>query len=594
MKKRLWESVTEGVKRRFHDSFWQLRERHVSIKVKVGGAFLSILSIIVLLGILLMTRLFALQAEVNTVAMQDLKIIKYGNVLKEDLLALDLGMQTYLVTGNPFILQSSYYPAIRQYENVYDVLKGLLATSDPSLQALESANTSVKDYVSYAGQLIQMRNRGDVIIAIQQDTSGAGDTFRTAAIDEIGRFIHYEEIQVNQDAENLSSQVKQTVLLILGLLLLAIAISIGVGVPATFQTPKHLKRVIAILESIALANGDLRKRIEDVHSRDEIQDLANVTNDLLASIAILVKQIMKDAHAVAESTGELGVAMDEMGGAVNHIAVTASEFSNVSEKAIDSLSVMKQRMVSIRQQSEEIIKKVELVRGAVERAKGNTDLGNQLIENVTESMKNIQIITETTYHHASDLGQTSRAIGSIVNTIKGITEQTHLLAFNAAIEAARAGEHGRGFAVVASEVRSLAERSRSAASEIEQIIQHNQQLVVELMNSMKESMGFVTQSQDVAQDARASFSNILESVQAVVPIANEIMDSVRTAGTAIEDSVERISGLTENLQMVALGSQQNVQSTAECLATVQEISASVHDLTALSEGLRERVGRFEI
>lgn len=190
------------------------------------------------------------------------------------------------------------------------------------------------------------------------------------------------------------------------------------------------------------------------------------------------------------------------------------------------------------------------------------------------------------------LGEKSRQIGQIVESITGIAGQTNLLALNAAIEAARAGESGKGFAVVAEEVRKLAEQSETAANEISNIITVIQQDTDKAISMMSESTQKVTEGAHVVIKAGDAFEDILSSVNEIGAEVSKISDSMETLSksgkevdNAMEDILKAANDGAYSTDAVAGASQQQ-------LAAMQEIAASANSLADVSQELKESVNKF--
>jgi methyl-accepting chemotaxis protein len=213
---------------------------------------------------------------------------------------------------------------------------------------------------------------------------------------------------------------------------------------------------------------------------------------------------------------------------------------------------------------------------AVEVARDGTSV-------VDETIRGMGVI-EHTVSRASDevfqLGQRSDEIGAIIEVIRGIAEQTNLLALNAAIEAARAGEQGRGFAVVADEVRKLAEKTGSATEEISQMISGIQAQVKQTVVTMGESRENVQIGVTRAEKAGRSLAEMLESVQGISSLMARITTLADEQQILIGDIAGRATGIAGS-----------IDATLEQAASGDQ---SCVDLTARSSSLQDRIGRFRV
>ena len=179
-----------------------------------------------------------------------------------------------------------------------------------------------------------------------------------------------------------------------------------------------------------------------------------------------------------------------------------------------------------------------------------------------------------------ELGQHAEQISSIVGVIKGIAEQTNLLALNAAIEAARAGEQGRGFAVVADEVRLLAQRTANSTQEITEMVDKIQLGTREAVSSMDVGVNQVKSGVEQAQQAGEAIVNIRTSSGNVVRVVDQISLALREQTAASQD-------VARNVERIAQMSQQNSQA-------VEETTETARSLQQLAQNLEQQVNVFRL
>jgi methyl-accepting chemotaxis protein len=206
--------------------------------------------------------------------------------------------------------------------------------------------------------------------------------------------------------------------------------------------------------------------------------------------------------------------------------------------------------------------------------------GSQIVSETIVGMSGIQHIVSQVSGDVNQLGQRSDDIGEIVAVIRGIAEQTNLLALNAAIEAARAGEQGRGFAVVADEVRKLAEKTGSATGEISQMINAIQQQVRQTVLNMEQSQDEVGAGVSRAEKAGAAISEILASIESV----SGMMQLIATGASNQRNMVTEIYSQVEQID----------NGIESALALTQVAEKSCEHLTGHTAKLHQQVSLFKL
>jgi methyl-accepting chemotaxis protein len=222
-----------------------------------------------------------------------------------------------------------------------------------------------------------------------------------------------------------------------------------------------------------MGDGDLSvdlQSVVDKSSNDEIGMLARGFNDMANQFRQIIKHLSMVTDQVAASSEELAASADQSAQAANQISLSIVEIANGAEhqaSAVDrSTNAVEQMSLKLKQ----IVENTGLAAEQSEKATRTAVAGETSIEKAVNQMNQIEQTVNSSASIVMFLGDRSKEIGEIVDTITNIAGQTNLLALNAAIEAARAGDQGRGFAVVADEVRKLAEQSEEAAKKITVLI----------------------------------------------------------------------------------------------------------------------------
>ncbi|MDR3565111.1 MAG: methyl-accepting chemotaxis protein [Negativicutes bacterium] len=359
---------------------------------------------------------------------------------------------------------------------------------------------------------------------------------------------------------------------------------------------RRLARPIREIEMVAnqVAGGDITSVKLGIMSNDEIGRLGRSFEQMTDNLRRLINRILGATEQVAAASEELTANAAQSAQAANQVATSITQTAEGTERQSTAVSkamgLVGQIAASAQKEATNTQNAVNITKRAVQAA----EEGNESVDTAIKQMNQIQVTVDDSAKVVTELGERSKEIGKIVETIASIAGQTNLLALNAAIEAARAGEHGRGFAVVAEEVRKLAEDSQEAAKQIASLIREIQAKTDTAVAAMTTGTVEVKKGTEVVDKAGMAFRNIVGQVKEVATIAQGASDGLSKLAAdsgqvlvAVEevDSVSReIAGQAENISA----------STEEQSAAMEEIAASSQELAKLAEQLQSAVRQFKI
>jgi methyl-accepting chemotaxis protein len=328
---------------------------------------------------------------------------------------------------------------------------------------------------------------------------------------------------------------------------------------------RPLDKLRGSLDEIARGEGDLTRRLE-VRGNDEIGQAARSFNEMMENFCRLIRQIRDSASEVSSQSKELSASAQRVATSSRQQREKSAHAAAAVANMVGRIGAISESTETVHQQSQE----------SLQRA----DEGNRVLAQLSGEMGNVGQAVKLVSASVGEFVKNTEEINTITQVVKGIADQTNLLALNAAIEAARAGEAGRGFAVVADEVRKLAEQSAQSAGKIDAITRTLGTQSISVRQAIEESLGFITTSQqavssvaEVLHSENRSVSEVGHGLDAISAAANE----QRVVSHDVVDSIEAISAMAE----------QNDLDVARTSNTAQ-------NLDTLAEALQQTVRRFRV
>lgn len=383
---------------------------------------------------------------------------------------------------------------------------------------------------------IELNGRSEALLANLDAELNATLATLSTILDEV-RALNHQARDSALGSVSLSLKLT-TMLLALGVV---VSVLIMVSVVASIRKPLH-----STLSTLShLAEGDLTQRIKHL-TRDEMGQIGEDVNRLAERLADVIGQIRQSSDS---------------------LAAVAANTSDISQQTLQSMEAQQAQTVSV---ATAVTEMEAAVREVAQNAENSRSAIAQVMEAARHNMAamddNMALSSELNQAQSAvsqtvtELHQESQEIGTILDVILGMAEQTNLLALNAAIEAARAGEHGRGFAVVADEVRALSNRSREAAAEIQTRITSLQGRANAAAERMGEQVELGRRTAEQSRSAGASLAEMVELLDQV----NDMGQSIATASEEqsavageVAHSVTQIADMAESVAAKAKGAAEN-------------------------------------
>ncbi|EPI4817894.1 methyl-accepting chemotaxis protein [Vibrio alginolyticus] len=337
------------------------------------------------------------------------------------------------------------------------------------------------------------------------------------------------------------------------------------GVWLANSITKPIRLIADRFTDLGQGEGDLAQRIE-IKGNDEIAQLSKGFNGFIEKIHATMKE-------VALTSGSLSQAAESVS---TKATSTHDNSQEQRDQTIQVVAAINQMGATI----SEIASNAATAADTANQASDNTQTGREVVMKAKEVISRLADDVETTNIVVTQLASTTKDIGSILGVIRDISEQTNLLALNAAIEAARAGEQGRGFAVVADEVRNLASRTADSTEEI-------QRMINQLQSDAQDAVSAMEAGKAVTIEGVTSTDEAVEVLISISERITDISDRNTQVATATEEQSTVVHTINQNIEEI---NAINEMTTA----TAEELADASRDLQALSSRLDKMVGSFKL
>ncbi len=370
---------------------------------------------------------------------------------------------------------------------------------------------------------------------------------------------------IESESQSLLGFVSGTKVFVFVMLGVGLVLGLGLAWAVSLMITSPLCAAAEAMKDIAEGEGDLTRRL-NASGKDEIGQLAESFNAFITKIQGVIRE-------VTASTSQLSAAAEEMS------MITGETRTGVQRQQSETTLVA----TAINEMSStvhEVAGNAETAASGASQADSQAEQGKQVVTSTVSSIRTLASEVETAAGVISQLEKDSESIGSVLEVIRGIAEQTNLLALNAAIEAARAGEQGRGFAVVADEVRSLASRTQESTQEIQEMIERLQRGSRDAVTAMESGQEQAHQTVEQASQAETSLNEISAAVAQINEMNAHIAEASRQQGEVVEEINKNIVNITQVADDSANGADQ--------------LSTASQELANLAVNLENQVSHFKI
>jgi methyl-accepting chemotaxis protein len=518
-------------------------------------------------------------ADEASALMLDLSYLEGNNPSIETLIGAGTAIDNKLLTMNDSFIELAETDNATQSASIIEDLEYQLSNLQVDKDYVNRLATGVDDggtIVSFNEQydlLMEAVNGTNGLIALQRQKLSEVDKAAKAqkeakealetALADINTLFDAVQKQSLEGQNAILESVQANLVRNIIVAALGLVAAIFLAVIVTRSISKPLGRINKGLSQ--LSKGDLSTKLPQ-EGNDEFSALSAKVNSLTDSLRELVGNILEQEKRLIDITKEsveLGnKSLSEVDKQREQVTVTSTNTKHVQEKSRSNLAQINEAMDALR-----------------DITKQSTDIG-QLVQKSSQQVGNQAKQAESSAQIINRLDDNSRNIGSILDVIKTIAEQTNLLALNAAIEAARAGEQGRGFAVVADEVRTLANRTHDSTEEIEQMIGNLQKDAAQAVKAINAGREQAQEGVEITQQV----SQQVESIREIIERLSDINEHI-VADTEQQDVL--LGDVAKSLNRIVALADSSAQST-------RQSNESTMLLDAQTESLRKAVERFHL
>jgi len=374
-----------------------------------------------------------------------------------------------------------------------------------------------------------------------------------------------------------------------------IAISLIISLAGAYYLTRVIVKPIRKLNIVAqdVAEGNLVQE-NNTNSKDEIGELSESLHSMSNQLRSLILNINAEAAEILTFAREFTDTSKKSADSSTQISTTIGELAVGAEQQASHANSLSENIKQFSASAEQASTNSNDLRTEALDIASVTEKGYLQMQGTEEQMLDIFNIVQESVGKMTELDRNYKEVSKLVLTIQTISEQTNLLALNAAIEAARAGEHGKGFAVVADEVRKLSEQVADSVVEINQITNLVQQESKEVTSSLEDSYKKVELGSTKIKETSGTFSEISHTIddfqKKITQMSNEI-SNISTGASEVQKSIEDIAAISEQS---SAGIEETAAITEEAAEAMNHTAHRANDLVELSERLQQSSAKFNV
>ncbi|WP_219266486.1 methyl-accepting chemotaxis protein [Pseudomonas sp. Xaverov 259] len=539
-----------------------LRNMNIAPRAFLGFAFIG--ALMLFLGVFALNQMSKIRAATEDITESSVPSIRALDEFTQLTLRLRVLSYRLLTNREPDVQQKT----LEAFELRNQQIRAAQGVYEKLIESGEE-RTTYNEYVRLLGQYHQIEERMKSLSRANQidelramlNTELLSNSEQVNAV--LTRLLDINNQMASATNQEAKDQYDMAFKLVVGLLIIATALTLLFAWLLTRSITVPIAQALEAAEEVA--EGNLTRPIK-VDGNDE-------AGRLLAAMAKMQDKLRDTLQRIAGSATQLASAAEELNAVTDESARGLTQQNNEIEQAATAVNEMTSAV-------EEVARNAVSTSEASRAATTSAGDGRDLVQETVSAIERMSGDVQATATLIGDLANESRDIGKVLDVIRGLADQTNLLALNAAIEAARAGEAGRGFAVVADEVRALAHRTQQSTSEIERMIGSIQTGTEHAVDSMRNSTERAESTLNIAKGAGMSLDTINTAIV-------EINERNLVIASAAEEQAQVAREVDRNLVNIRDLSVQSATGASQTSAASSELSRLAVDLNGM-------VGRFRL
>lgn len=541
--------------------------QRIGLRWKLTLPLIFLVALVLYMGLHAISTSKILGANATTIAKVDLPEIQLLIQADRDLyqsLTAERALLQLDSSKHQELINEQSENAQQAYDRVYQSLD---LSQSSTAQERDEFTRRYNAWKSQAAEVINAARLGDelsIASAREKSFSSAANAFEHLRnyIDELQekRLVEIDAFSVQIESDLETSSTKLLILVVLATLVCGLATYF---LPALVA--EQVRQISDRIQNIAEGDGDLRVRLP-VNTNDELGELATNVNRFIEKLQRIISDVLTNAGDVSK--------------AAESLLVVSTNGQRAADEQCEAITMVVTAVNELTMAIQEVARNTSSTAQNTREATEITDVGQDRIHLAVEHVKGLATRIAETAEFMARLENEAKNVTSVVDVIRGVAEQTNLLALNAAIEAARAGEQGRGFAVVADEVRTLASRTQQSTADIHGMLSQLQQGVQRAVDAMGSSSAMTS-------DAVASATEAGQSLTGIGSAVKQISEMTLQIATAAEEQSSVTAEIDKNLVQInslAMNNAEGASQTAE---------QSQH-LNQLSTQLRQMLTQFKV